>query len=336
MHFKEIIGQRTVIKSLENSIRNHMVSHAYIFEGPEGIGKKTVASIFATALTCKSLQVQPCGVCTSCIKSKSNNHPDIKTIEDNGNHIGVDIVRELQKDIYIKPYESNKKIYIIPRADRMTVQAQNSLLKIFEEPPEYGVMILTTVNASLLLSTILSRAILVRFRIHPYEEIETFLRKEYPELKEEISSLAMLSGGVIGRAKAIASSEEFRDMRQEVVEVITRLLSDSEWDVLNVINYFNDHKHIIELILDFLLLWFRDILFIKELHSESMVINIDMRGKLHEFSRKVSSRAVCNIIDIILDIKKKISMNANYTLAIETMLIKSWEEVHGKGSRCAI
>lgn len=336
MNFSDIIGQTKVVESLKNSIVNNMVSHAYIFEGPEGIGKQTMASIFAAALTCERGQAEPCGTCRNCIKNESNNHPDVKVIEGSASSIGVDVIRELQKDMYIKPYEAGRKIYIIPRADRMTVQAQNGLLKILEEPPEYGVIILTTINSSLLLNTILSRTILVRFKTHPYKEIEDFLRKEYLELTDEIPFLVMLSGGIIGRAKDIAASQEFRDMRRDIIEIITKLLNHSELDILEAVNYFNDHKNMIESILDLLLLWFRDILFIKELHNENMVINIDMLGRLKEFSRRVSSRAACKIIDIIIDIKKKISMNANYTLAIETMLIQSWEEVHGNSSRSAV
>jgi DNA polymerase-3 subunit delta' len=260
----------------------------------------------------------------------------VKILDENEGSIGIDAIRELQKDIYIRPYEAAKKIYIIPLAERMTIQAQNGLLKVLEEPPEYGVMILTATSSALLLETILSRSMLVRFRIHPYHEVEAYLKKKHPEMSEEIPFLALFSGGVIGRANEIAASNEFKQMRRKVTEIVLIMLDIDELSVLHTRAFFNEHKNDIDMILDFLLLWFRDILLMKELHSDNMVINIDMDANLRRFAQKVSSYTACKIIHIIIDTKKKISMNANYTLAIETMLIESWEEIHGKRSRSTV
>lgn len=331
-----MIGQREVIKSLQNSIKNHMIGHAYIFEGPEGIGKRTMASIFAGTLVCDREDVEPCGVCVNCIKHESKNHPDIKVIcDENAGSIGIDLIRELKKDMYIKPYESDRKIYIIPYAERMSVQAQNSLLKILEEPPQYGMIILTTANASLLLDTILSRAVLVRFRLHPYQEIRKYLEEncENESLHKEISFLASFCGGTIGKAKELANSEEFQNMRFHVSDIIIGLLEKDELKVLEDAGYFNEYKKLINPIFDFLLFWFRDILLIKELQNKRMLINQDMENKLYRFAQRVSKDAVIKIIDLVIDTKKKIDMNANYSLSIETMLIQSWEEVHGRSSR---
>ncbi len=333
MNFSDIIGQKKVITSIKNSIRNDRVSHAYILEGSEGIGKQTIASIFASALMCEMEQDtdtkvgEPCLECKSCIKCQSGNHPDIKIIKDK---IGIDTIRDFQKDIYIKPYESDRKIYIITHAEKMTVQAQNSLLKVFEEPPRYGVIILTVENASQLLDTILSRAILIRFQVHPQSEVELYLREEYPDLKEKIPVLAAFSGGIIGKAKAIATSEEFGQMRQEVIEIAGKFLNNSELEVLEATSYFVEHKAHIDSLLEFLLSWFRDVLLIKVLYNSDKVINMDMKNKLEVYANQVRTSAVERIIHVIIDIKKKISINTNYQLAIETMLMRSWEEIHGR------
>ena len=347
MNFSDIIGQRQVIDGLKSSIKNNRVGHAYIFEGPAGIGKQTIASVFASALVCSADQSsskkagEPCGSCRDCIKSRSGNHPDIQELRVASSNrssagIGVDMIRELQRDIYVKPYEANKKIYIIPRAERMTIQAQNSLLKVLEEPPVYGMIILTVENAARLLETILSRAVLIRFRIHPQKEVEAFLSKHYPDLKDEIPVLAAFSGGIIGKAEGMATSEEFRAMRWDAVGIMMKLLSENELDILQTVNYFAENKHLVNEILDFLLSLFRDIIFIKELHNENRIINRDMRPQLKEFSQRVFSGAIASIMNCLLDTKKKISMNVNYTLAIETMLMKSWEDIHGRSSRRAI
>jgi len=337
MNYKDIIGQKAVIDSLKNSIANNMVSHAYLFEGPEGIGKKTIAGIYANALLCETGLPEPCGKCRSCVQYRTGNHPDVKMIRiSDSSSIGVDDIREFKQDVYVKPYESTKKIYIIDSADKMTIQAQNSLLKVLEEPPAYAVIILISVNSSLLLPTIRSRVVTVKFRIHPYREIEHFLKVHYSHLESQIPFISAFSGGVIGRAKEIAESEQFRDMRQRVFQIGMDFLDMDESKVLNHVSFFVENKHHADTILDILLSWFRDVLFMKELHDDQMVINIDMKRELSAFSQKTPRRSVVRIIDIILDIKRKISMNANFNLAIETMLIQSWEEIHGRGSRSAI
>ncbi|NLY42745.1 MAG: DNA polymerase III subunit delta' [Clostridiaceae bacterium] len=336
MSFNKIIGQKVVINSLKNCIRNNKVSHAYIFEGPEGIGKKTIASLLASALTCERKGTDPCGVCKSCIQNKSGNHPDVKFLHGETGSIGVDMIRDLQKDMYIKPYSADKKIYIISEADKMTLQAQNSLLKVLEEPPAYGMFILTTINASLLLKTILSRSVVLRFAVHPYEEIEEFLKNEYPGLGEEVSVIARLSGGIIGRAKDVAESQEFRTLRRDIFNRVYKLLSPNKAVLIDAADYFIEYKQSNRLLLDFLLSWFRDVLIIKESHDKKKVINIDMIDNIYEFALNVTSYSICKIIEIIMDTKKKIDMNVNYALAIETMFIRSWEEIHGNGGRSTV
>ncbi|MGE4282568.1 MAG: ATP-binding protein [Clostridia bacterium] len=336
MNFHELIGQKAVIQSLKNSIESNRVNHAYIFEGPSGIGKRTIASVFSTALTCETGYAEPCDLCRSCIKNRNNNHPDVKILDEQGSSLGIDMVRALQKDIYIKPYEAGRKIYIIPEAERMTIQAQNGLLKILEEPPSYAIIIMTITNSAVLLDTIVSRSMLIRFRIHSYSEIEEYLKRSYPEIKDEIPFVALFSGGIIGRANQLAASQEFKKVREEMVEIVSMLLNTDELRVINAASYFIEHKNDIDMILDFLVLWFRDILLIKELCSDKMVINIDMDNMLRHFTQKVSSYTACRIIQILLETKKRISMNANYALAIESMLIQGWEEIHGKRSRSTI
>ena len=336
MNFGDLIGQQEVINSLKNSISNKRVSHAYVFEGPEGIGKKTVASIFAAALTCKQQDGEPCNSCKSCIQNRSGNHPDVKWIETAGKSIGIEDIRAMQSEVYIKPYSSDRKIFIINEADKMTVQAQNALLKILEEPPAYIVIILLAANSAMLLSTILSRTMSVKFRFHPQSEIEGYLRNCYPEVKQDIPFISMFSGGIIGKAKEMAESQEYREMRYKLIEIMEVWINENEQIILDTMDFFKEQKNKINSILDFMVLWIRDVLFIKELTMNNYIINIDMKNKLEQFAQKASSYALCRIMDVVIDTKKKINMNVNFNLAIETMLLRCWEEVHGRYSRCAI
>ena len=157
--FKDVVGHKDIIQYIQNAVEQDKVSHAYILNGAKGSGKKMLAKLFAMTLQCENSQLEPCGECRSCRQADSGNQPDIITIQhEKPGSISVDDIREqLNGDIMIKPYSNRYKIYIIPEADLLTVQAQNALLKTIEEPPEYAIIFLLTENADSLLPTIRSR-----------------------------------------------------------------------------------------------------------------------------------------------------------------------------------
>ena len=148
--FGDILGHKQEIAHLTRAIETGKVSHAYIFAGEKGTGKNRLASAFAQTLQCESAGERPCGRCHSCLQAESGNHPDIIYLaHEKPSSIGVEDIRDqLAGDIQIRPYNGNYKIYIIPDAERMTVQAQNAILKTIEEPPEYAVIILLTMQIS--------------------------------------------------------------------------------------------------------------------------------------------------------------------------------------------
>ena len=165
--FHDIIGHDDIIRHLKNAIETGKVSHSYIFTGEPGSGKKLLAGTFAAALQCESGESEPCMTCDSCKKVIGKNHPDIITVtHEKPGSISIDEVREqVVHDVDIKPYCSPYKIYIIPDAEMMTVQAQNALLKTIEEPPEYAVILLLTSNIDSLLPTIRSRCVRLDLKV---------------------------------------------------------------------------------------------------------------------------------------------------------------------------
>ena len=164
--FKDIVGHKEAIQHLESAMKLDKVSHAYIINGEKGSGKKLLASAFAQVLQCERKEKDSCGECRSCRQAESGNHPDIiRIVHEKPNSISIDEIREqLVNDVQIKPYSSRYKIYIVPEAEKLTVQAQNALLKTIEEPPFYAVIILLTVNASTLLPTVLSRCVALNMK----------------------------------------------------------------------------------------------------------------------------------------------------------------------------
>ena len=139
--FKDIVGQEKLKEHMQNAIRMDKVSHAYIIQGELGAGKEFIAKIFAKTIQCERSKEEPCEECRSCKQIDSRNHPDVIWVNhEKPNSIGVEDIRsQVNNDMGIKPYYGPKKIYIINECEKMTVQAQNALLKTLEEPPAYGV-----------------------------------------------------------------------------------------------------------------------------------------------------------------------------------------------------
>lgn len=316
-----IIGQEYIVNSLINCLKDNCLSHSYIFEGPKGIGKRTVAKTFAQLLLCESKGNNPCGKCKSCMLFKAGNHPDV-TILSSDKSIGVNTIREMIKDTGIKPYYGGKKIYIILDAENMTVQAQNSLLKTLEEPPEYVVIILTTINLNLLLPTLVSRCILKRFIRNTNEEIKKYILSNYPECSDNLEVLISLSDGIIGKAKQLAESSSFFQLRHETFKIIEKITKGTKLQALETEKFFTQNKDNIDLVLDFMLLWFRDILILRETNKQDLVINSDYKDILLKFAKILNWGVIDNSIKAIFNAKNDLLNNGNFNVTIETMILK--------------
>lgn len=163
MQFKKFLGNEKIKEQLSYLLSAGRLPHAIVLEGEEGIGKKTLAMEIASALVCRSGGEKPCGYCAQCSKAEKRYHPDIMLCgpEDGKKFISVGAIRDIINNAYIAPLESDYKIYIIDKAHCMNESAQNAILKMLEEPPSYVVFILTVEARSMLLETVLSRAVVL-------------------------------------------------------------------------------------------------------------------------------------------------------------------------------
>ena len=188
--FKDVAGHEEIIAHLQNAVKMNKVSHAYIFGGEHGSGKKLLASLFAMTLQCETQGIEPCMQCTSCKKALSKNHPDIINItHEKPNSIGiVEIRQQLIDDVSIRPYESRYKVYIVNEAQKMTLQAQNALLKTIEEPPAYAIILLLADNPDSLLPTISSRCVILNLKPVSDNLVKTYLmeRMHIPDYQAEV------------------------------------------------------------------------------------------------------------------------------------------------------
>ena len=220
--FQDIYGQEQIKEHLQNVLSTGKVSHAYILNGEKSSGKEFIAKVFAMALQCEEDGKEPCQKCHSCRQALSGNHPDIiRVIHEKPNTISVDDIRtQVNGDVAIKPYSGKYKVYILSEAEKMTAQAQNALLKTLEEPPEYAVIMLLTSNVNALLPTIVSRCVTLDMKPVPDEVVRRFLcgQMQVPDYKAEVC--VAFARGNIGKAKALASSEDFEKVKAEALSLL--------------------------------------------------------------------------------------------------------------------
>jgi len=202
MGFDELLGNRRLIENLTKSLARGRISHFYLISGPAGSGKHTLARLLASAILCQG-QRKPCGVCGPCRKIKNGNHPDFITVEDpEHKNVAVKIVRQFREDVFIRPNESDHKIYLFPQ--ELGLEGQNALLKILEEPPAYGVFILLTDNPERLLPTVRSRCTELALQPLEPELLRRTLNAQFPDASADAVTAAMeRGGGYLGQGKAL-------------------------------------------------------------------------------------------------------------------------------------
>ena len=209
MSFERLLGNGQLKENLTGSLGKGHISHFYLISGPEGSGKHTLASLLTAAIFCREAD-RPCTRCENCRKALSGTHPDVIMVDDpEKKTVPVDLIRQARSDVYVRPNQSDHKIYCIPRADCLGVPGQNALLKILEEPPEYGVFLLLTSNPDKLLPTVRSRCTELKLQALPEKLLRDTLRQQYPKAEEEaIRAAAMRCGGYLGQAMKLLEQKD--------------------------------------------------------------------------------------------------------------------------------
>lgn len=321
--FADIVGQEMIKEHLQNALKTGNVSHAYILNGERSSGKEFIANIFATALQCERGGIDPCNECHSCKQAASNNQPDIIRIShEKPNTISVDDIRtQINGDIGIKPYVGPKKIYIMNEAEKMSVSAQNALLKTLEEPPEYGVIILLTTNLNALLPTILSRCVVLNMKPVDDLRVKKFLMTEMkvPDYKAEVC--AAFARGNIGKARLLAQSEEFDNIKEEAVGLL-KYIDDMEIsEIAQAIKRMNEYKLEINDFLDVLAIWYRDALLFKATNDANHLIFREEMQYIKKTASRSTYEGIENILKALDKAKARLSANVSFDLTMELLLL---------------
>lgn len=297
MFFDNIIfGNIDVKNNLISSVNNNNISHAYMFIGKDGIGKKIIAKEFAKMIMCEDTANDTNTKCKSCLMLKNNNHPDFFELKPDGNSIKIEQIRKMISKIYEKPIVSEKKVYIIDEANKMTQESSNCLLKILEEPPVNVIIILIVSNENEMLDTIKSRCNKVYFPKIDSKNLNDFLKKNYnyPQINNKIESII---DGSIGKAIEI---KDKLDIYDEAIKLLTLLQSNNILELMKKTDFV---KQNIDDILEYFYIDFQE----------------NLRKKLNE-------KKYVNCIDILEETKNNIKSNSNLDMCIDNLLLKLWKE----------
>ena len=321
--FEEILGNEMVKDHFKKAIANHKISHAYILTGEAGMGRKSIANAFAMTLLCEKGGSEPCMTCHSCKQVMSGNHPDLIYVKhEKPGSIGVDDVREQINDtIMIRPYSSYYKIYIVDEAEKMTVQAQNALLKTIEEPPSYAVIILITTNQEAFLPTILSRC--VQMKLKPLKDftIKSYLTQNLHIPEKDADICAAFARGNLGKAIHLASSDEFKELFQKVMVLVKNVGTMDISMLLDCIREIKEQNLDIGEVLDLMQLWYRDVLMFKVTKDMNLLIFKDEYKMINETGEKVDYAGLEAILAAIDTARTRLNANVNMELAMELLLL---------------
>lgn len=321
--FKDIVGHEQIIEHLQNAISMGKVSHAYILNGPDLSGKMMIAEAFARALQCEKHGTEGCGECRSCRQADDHNHPDIIYVKhEKPNNISVDDIRtQLNNDIVIKPYSSKYKVYIVDEAEKMNQQAQNALLKTIEEPPAYAVIMLLTTNADSFLQTIRSRCITLNMKSVKDDVIKSYLMSKHhiPDYQADIC--AAFAQGVVGKAVKLASSDEFNELKESALSLIKRLDDIDVYEMGAAVKQISDYKLQVQDYFDLMMIWFRDVLYMKATNDVNGLIFKDEVYDIKKQAAKHSYQGIEVILESLEKAKVRLNANVNFDLVIELLLM---------------
>ncbi|MGA1867118.1 MAG: DNA polymerase III subunit delta' [bacterium] len=319
---EDLLGHDIIIHRIKDLISSGRIPHAQLYTGPEGIGKKLVAASLAKTLNCGKIHADYCNLCPSCVKINKGIHPDITLIRpEKTPSIKINQLREWQQRLNYKPYMGHWKVTIIDEAEKMTIEASNSILKVLEEPPANTLIILITTEASNLLPTIVSRCQLFKFHPLPQEKIIQFLieRKKYS--KDQSQLIWYLSNGCLSVALTL-NIDEIVELRKKWV-LFFHQIEESQPPSLE-----NMQAQDLGEALRIMLQWLRDVRLLQKGIDETMISNLDILDDLKKQAAQCPSILIENRINLILNALYALDKSTNVKVIIQTLSMQ-WNNQRG-------
>jgi len=274
MAFREILGQSLALKILQKDLTGKDLSGGYLFTGPSGVGKKMAAISFAKTLNCKEGGTDSCEKCSSCLRIEKMSHPNLRIISPEGDSLKINQIRQLKTEVGYRIYEGKKRVWVLDEAEKLTLEAANSLLKILEEPPDDLIIILITHIPRLLPSTIISRCRVVQFLPLSNHHLCRLLKKRDDVPTHLIPLISELAQGSMGEALKLAREEDIFREREEVFRLIQEGVSISQKIFELSERWSTRQSSRLETLLNMVLFFLRDLLLLK-LNPSVPLINPD-------------------------------------------------------------
>ena len=341
MKLSQIESQETAVRTLRGSIQRASVAHAYLFAGPRNCGKTTTAMAFAAALNCanRTPDGDACGECPSCLRISAGSDADVRLISPDGNQTKIDQMQEMIKNLNFAPLSGRFKVFIIEQADTLNSSSENCILKILEEPPSYGVLILLSRNPNHLLPTIRSRCRLVRFRRASTAEVQSVLSKRIDLPEDQLQVIAACSQGTIGRALNLASDTDFMEERQFVFQALIDWAGGDSILGLRTAELLrteakpgkNEPKTLVGNLtgmLDHILSWYADLLSLNVRGTGAPVTNVDYLDNLEMLAERYSTSRLQEAIRSIMSTRRYLEGNITPQLALENMFFTLRPDVY--------
>lgn len=324
----DMVGHDHAIHTLRRAIISQRVRHAYLFTGPEHIGKTLLARRFAQTLLCTGgpdplvAPPQPCQTCLSCRKVLHDNHPDVHYISrpKDRQFILIDQVRAIQSDSARKTLEGRRNIFIIEGMHEMNAQAANCLLKTLEEPEPDVVLLLTAPDPGLLLPTILSRVQPVPMHLLTTAQIRQALQERWQASDEDAALISALAAGRMGWAVKAIEDDEMLNERQTQLETLSRVPSLNRVQRFDIAQKWSAEGDKIRGMLELWLLWWRDLIFSAN-DCPELVVNVDMRDRLQKQAAKIAPTESLRVIHTILRTLEALDQNVNARMALEVLML---------------
>lgn len=322
---RDVVGAQPARAVLERAIASGQPRHAYLLYGPAGVGKTTLARAFAQALFCQRRapgSPDACGECAACRRVAHGNHPDLAIIEpEEGKHwLSVEVVREMQRLANLAPTEADRRIFIIPEAERIQERTANTLLKTLEEPPPGVTIILCATDPDNLLPTIVSRCQLAALRPLPAGEIAAALRERWGVAPEEAERLAVAANGRLGWAVGAHEHPQRQEEREQTLGRITALAGAPVDERLRLVAALGSDNASVRAALDQWVFWWRDVTLAAS-GAHSLLSAGAPRREAERLGAAVGPERARAFLDALLVARASLDINANPRLTLENLAL---------------